>query len=269
MKQQRVVLITGASSGIGEATARYLAKKGYRVFGTSRDGKGPKEAPYTMLPLELGSDRSVQQCVNQVVKQAGRIDVLFNNAGFGVVGAVEETTLEQAQQQMEVFLFGLLRMAKAVLPVMRAQKSGKIINMSSSAATLALPFVGLYSAGKYAMAGFTESLRHEVARFGISVSYLEASAFRTDAADAVLHAADRIEAYSPLRDRAVKDFKKAIKRGKDPKAVAKTVHKVIETKKPKLVYRVDGQAKLLPIFKALAPQRAWDALFGGYGAVRG
>lgn len=265
----KVVLVTGASSGIGEATARLLAGTGYRVFGTSRDGSGPTDAPFAMLPLELASDESVRDCVRTVLENAGRIDVLFNNAGFGVVGAVEETRPEEAQAQMEVFLFGVHRMVRAVLPSMRARGAGRIVNMSSSAATLAFPFAGLYSAGKYAMAGYTEALRREVRPFGIHVSYLEATAIRTQAAEEVMLAGDRIDAYSPLRDRAVDDFRDAIRNGKDPAIVARMVRKVIEVERPKLVYRVDGQAKVLPVVKALLPNRVWDALFGGYAWLRG
>jgi short-subunit dehydrogenase len=269
MKASKVVLVTGASSGIGRATATLLARKGYRVFGTSRDGQGPPGAPYAMRQLELSSEVSTSYCVRSVLEAAGRIDVLFNNAGFGVVGAVEETSPEEAQAQLEVFLFGLHRMVKAVLPAMRAQRSGRIINMSSSASTLAIPFAGLYSAGKYAMAGFSEALRREVQALGIWVSYLEATAICTQAADEVRVAAQRIADYAPLRDRMIEDFQRAIRRGKDPELVARTVLRVIETKRPKLVYRVDAAAKLLPIAKALAPQRTWDALFGLYGRARG
>jgi NAD(P)-dependent dehydrogenase (short-subunit alcohol dehydrogenase family) len=269
MAQAKVVLITGAGSGVGQVTATHLAQQGYRVWGTTRDGRGPAGAPYITLQLELASDDSVRRCVQQVLDQAGRIDVLFNNAGFGVVGGVEETRLEQAQAQMEVFLFGIHRMVKAVLPHMRAQGGGQIINMSSSAATLALPFVGLYSAGKYAMAGFSEALRREVQSFNIKVSYLEATALRTEAADEIMVAADRVEAYSPLRDRAIRDFQNAIRHGKDPIVVAKAVQQLIETEHPRLVYRIDSQAKLLTLLKGVTPQRAWDALFGMYGRARG
>lgn len=269
MNASKVVLVTGASSGIGRATATLLAREGYRVFGTSRDGKGPPGAPYAMRQLELSSDTSVAYCVRSVLESAGRIDVLLNNAGFGVVGAVEETSLEEAQAQMEVFLFGVHRTIKAVLPAMRAQRSGRIINMSSSASTLAIPFAGLYSAGKSAMAGLSESLRREVQGLGIAVSYLEATAIRTQAAEEVRVASARIEDYAPLRDRATEDFKNVIRRGKNPEIIARAVHRIIEAKRPKLVYRVDAQAKLLPAFKALAPQRTWDAVFGLYGRARG
>jgi NAD(P)-dependent dehydrogenase (short-subunit alcohol dehydrogenase family) len=160
--EAKVVLVTGAASGVGRATATLLAQRGYRVFGTSRDGQAVPDAPFAMVPLELTSDASVQQCINTVMAQSGRINVLFNNAGYGVVGAIEETTLQQVQDQFEVFVFGVLRMVKAVLPIMRAQEHGTIINMSSSASTLALPFVGIYSSAKSAMAGFSEALRYEV-----------------------------------------------------------------------------------------------------------
>jgi NAD(P)-dependent dehydrogenase (short-subunit alcohol dehydrogenase family) len=266
---RKVVLVTGAGSGIGQATATLLADGGYRVFGTSRDGAGPAGAPYAMLPLELSSDESARHCVGSVLDEAGRIDVLFNNAGFGVIGAIEETRLDQAQAQMEVFLFGVHRMIRAVLPSMRARRSGQIINMSSSAATLAVPFAGLYSAGKQAMAGYTAALRQEVRGFGIAVCYLEATAIRTEAAEEAMIAADRIEAYEPLRDRAIRDFRDAIREGRDPAIVARAVRRIVETRDPRLVYRVDGKAKLLPILKAVAPARLWDTVFDAYRRARG
>lgn len=268
-KEQKVVLITGASSGIGEATARRLAASGYKVFGTSRSGRAPARAGWTMLPLELASDESVHKCVQAVIDAAGRIDVLFNNAGFGLVGALEETSPNQAQAQMEVFLFGMHRMVRAVLPHMRAQQRGQIINMSSSAATLALPYVGIYAAGKYAMAGYSESLRREVQDFGIAVSYIEASAVRTCAPEELMFAAERIEAYAPVRDRAIRDFRELIRHGRDPDVVAALVQKIIETKRPKLVYRVQATAKVLPFLKFVMPQRAMDAIFNRYARLRG
>lgn len=266
--EPRVVLVTGAASGIGRATAKLLAADGHRVFGTSRDGQPLPDAPFEMLQLELTSDASAQACVDQVMQRAGRLDVVFNNAGYGVVGAVEETTSQQAYDQFEVFVFGVLRLVKAVLPIMRAQGGGTIIQMSSSASTLALPFAGLYSASKAAMAGLSEALRYEVQRFGIRVVYLEATALRTAAADAVQIGADRTEAYTPARDRAIRDFQNAIRRGKDPQIVAHTVRHIMETNHPRLVYRVDSQARLLPILKAALPQSAFDALFRGYIALR-
>lgn len=165
-------------------------------------------------------------------------------------------------------MFGVLRMVKAVLPIMRAQGYGTIINMSSSASTLALPFVGIYSSGKSAMAGFTEALRYEVARFGIHLTYLEATALHSEAAESVQVAVERIDAYTPAQDRAIMDFQQAIRRGKDPHLVAAMVLHILRTKRPRLVYRVDTQAKLLPVLKAVLPQTAWDGLFRLYIAAR-
>jgi len=266
--ERRVVLVTGAASGVGRATATMLAQRGYRVWGTSRDAQAVPGAPFAMVPLELTSDASVQQCVDTVMAQAGRLDVLFNNAGYGVVGAIEETTLQQAQDQYEVFLFGVLRMVKAVLPIMRAQEHGTIINMSSSASMVALPFVGIYSSSKSAMAGFSEALRYEVQRFGIRVTYLEATALRSEAAEAIQIAADRNDAYTPARDRAIAEFRQAIHRGKEPQIVADTVLHILQTSHPRLVYRVNAQAKLLPVLKTVLPQAAFDALFQAYIATR-
>jgi NAD(P)-dependent dehydrogenase (short-subunit alcohol dehydrogenase family) len=268
MGDSKVVLVTGTGSGIGEATALLLAEKGYRVYGTSRNGKGRANRPYSTVQLELSSDDSVRTCVDYVLSEAGRIDVLFNNAGFGVIGAVEETTLAQAQQQMEVFLFGVHRMVRAVLPGMRRRRAGRILNMSSSANVMSFPYAGLYSAGKHAMSGYTEALRREMRPFGIAVSYLEATAIRTEAPEEVMIAEDRIDDYTPLRDRLIGDFREALRHGKPPAVVARTVLKAIEANHPRLVYRADGQAKLLPIVRKFTPDRVWDLLFDRYLASR-
>lgn len=262
-RRRDVVLVTGASSGIGRATATLLARSGYRVYGTSRDGRGPRGVPYPTLPLELSSDASVRSCVGAVLEDAGRIDVLFNNAGFGVVGAIEETSLDEARAQFDVFLFGVHRTTRAVLPRMRARRSGRIVNMSSSASTLAVPFAGLYSAAKYAMAGYTESLRREVRGFGIHASYLEATPMRTEAAEGMLVATDRARDYASRRDRAIRRFRAAIAGGEDPRIVAAAVRRIVESRRPRLVYRVDARAKALPALKALVPERVLDRLLGG------
>ena len=264
----RVALVTGASTGIGRATATLLADRGYRVFGTSRDGRVPHGAPFAMVPLELSSAASVERCVAEVLERAGRIDVLFNNAGFGVVGAVEETTDEQAQAQLEVFLFGPHRLTRAVLPHMRARGSGHILMMSSSASTLAIPFAGLYSAGKFAMAGYTEALRHEVRGFGIGVTYLEATFIRTDAADDALITRAN-PAYNPWRDRAVRAFRTGIRRGKDPRIVAEAVAALVEELDPPLVHRVDRQARALPVVRSVVPDAFWDGAFALYRRLAG
>jgi len=174
----RVVLVTGASSGIGRACAAHLASRGYRVFGAQRsapDSAGPIE----MLRMDVNDDASVHAATSYILKTAGRIDALVNNAGYALMGSVEDTSIEEARAQMETNFFGALRVIRAVLPAMRQQGSGYIINISSLAGVLGLPFSGLYSASKFALEGMTESLRLEVRGFGIKTVLIEPGDFST------------------------------------------------------------------------------------------
>ncbi|HET9990532.1 MAG TPA: SDR family NAD(P)-dependent oxidoreductase, partial [Kofleriaceae bacterium] len=159
MSEPRVALVTGASSGIGEAIAKRLAADGLRVFGTARVPKGE------LVALDVTDDASVTACVAGVLAQTGRIDVLVNNAGYLFAGGVEEATLEQARAQLETNFFGVVRMLKAVLPHMRERESGHIVTISSLAGLVPVPFWAYYNASKFAVEGLCESLRHEVKPF--------------------------------------------------------------------------------------------------------
>ena len=177
---KKIVLITGASSGIGKAVARRLAGGEYVVFGTSRDPSGSGEIPgVKLLPLDVRSDNSVSACVQAVLDQAGGLDVLINNAGYALTGAVEEASLEEAKEQFETNFFGIARMVKAVLPVMRRRGRGRIINISSLAGLAPMPYQGFYSASKHALEGYSEALRQEVKPFNIHVSLVEPGFIRT------------------------------------------------------------------------------------------
>src|SRR5262245_58411020 len=168
MDDQKVVLITGASSGVGHTTARLLSQSGYRVFGTSRNPGGAEATPgVATLALDVCSDDSVAACVKAVVADAGRIDVLVNNAAYELAGAAEETTIDEAKAQFETNFFGVVRMVKAVLPSMRRQKHGRIVNVSSLSGVSSIPFMGMYSASKFALEGFSEALQLEVSPFNI------------------------------------------------------------------------------------------------------
>src|SRR2546422_6503660 len=169
----QTVLVTGASSGIGQATAQLLAERGHRVFGTTRKPGAAQASGFTMVGLDVRSDDSVRGCVDQVLSQAGRLDVLVNNAGYTLMGAAEETSVAEAKAQFETNFFGVVRMVNAVLPGMRAAGAGKIINISSLAGNTAIPFSAFYSATKFALEGYSESLWYEVSPFGISVSLVE------------------------------------------------------------------------------------------------
>src|SRR5262245_47487212 len=168
MSNQKVVLITGASSGVGQSTARLLSRQGYKVFGTSRNPASAEVIPTVeVLALDVRSDDSVAACVKAVVNEVGRVDILVNNAGYELAGALEETSIDETKAQFETNFFGVVRMVKAVLPSMRQQKQGKIINVSSLAGVSSIPFMGFYSATKFALEGYTKALRMEVSPFNI------------------------------------------------------------------------------------------------------
>jgi short-subunit dehydrogenase len=175
----KVVLVTGASSGLGHAIAKALAAKNHRVFGTARAPAAAASEGFATLPLDVTQDESVAACVAEVIRAAGRIDAVINNAGFGIAGAIEDTTAAEAQSQFETNFFGTHRVCRAVLPHLRAQRAGIIINMSSLAGRIPLPFQGFYSATKFAIEAYTEALRMEVRPFGIGVTMIEPGDFAT------------------------------------------------------------------------------------------
>jgi NAD(P)-dependent dehydrogenase (short-subunit alcohol dehydrogenase family) len=175
----KVILVTGTSSGFGYAIATALAAKNHRVFGTVRSPRALKAESFTTLTLDVTQDDSVAACIAEVIRSAGRIDAVINNAGIGIAGALEDTTTAEAQSQFETNFFGLHRVCRAVLPHLRAQRAGTIINMSSLAGRIPLPFQGFYSATKFAIEAYTEALRMEVRPFGISVSMIEPGDFAT------------------------------------------------------------------------------------------
>src|SRR5215212_8029645 len=174
MMKSKIALVTGASSGIGQATAQRLAMAGYKVYGTSRRGAQAGQRSFEMLPLDVTSDESVEAAVREVIRLEGRIDLLVNNAGFGVAsGGAEESSIEQARSIFETNFFGLVRMTRAVVPHMRRQRSGRIINIGSVVGLLPMPYGALYAATKHAVEGYSESLDHEVRTRGIRVSVIE------------------------------------------------------------------------------------------------
>ena len=177
--RRKVVFITGASSGIGQACAEFLGAKGHAVHGTSRHPRADG-AHHRMSVLDVTDDASVQRAVASVLAAEGRLDVVVNCAGFVMAGAVEDVSIEEAQRQLDTNFFGVLRVCRAVLPSMRAQRSGLIVNISSMGGAAGLPFQGLYSASKFALEGMTESLRQEVAAFGIEATLLQPGDVRTN-----------------------------------------------------------------------------------------
>ena len=195
-----VALITGASSGIGEATALRLAAAGYKVYGTSRRGAPAGQRPFELLPLDVTSDASVEAAVSEVIRRAGRIDLLVNNAGFGVAPAgAEESSIAQARSIFDTNFFGIVRMTRAVVPHMRKQGSGRIINIGSVLGFLPMPYGALYAATKHAVEGYSESLDHELRTWGIRVSVIEPAYTKTKFEANLLEPDAKLDAYREVR----------------------------------------------------------------------
>ena len=176
----KVILITGASSGIGKASAEYLVQQNHIVFGTSRyPGSYPKPNDYTIFQMDVTDADSIQAAINQIIDNNGRIDVLINNAGFGIAGAIEHTSISKAKEQFETNFFGTVRLIKSILPIMHKQDSGLIINISSIGGLIGLPYQGMYSASKFAIEGLTESLYKELRSSNIKIVLVEPGDFKT------------------------------------------------------------------------------------------
>jgi short-subunit dehydrogenase len=251
----QTILVTGASSGIGQATARLLADRGFTVFGTARKPAAKKQGDITMVPLDVRSDESVRACVEEV----GRVDVLVNNAGYSLTGAAEETSVDEAKAQFETNFFGLVRMVNAVLPTMRAARAGKIINISSLAGNTAIPFSGFYSASKFAVEGYSEALWYELRPFGISVSLIEPGFVNTPIGEASPGAAHPLPAYEATRKRMLSAFGKALASGIAAEEVARTVLATVQRSSPALRYPVGSQATWLPRLRSMVPWSVYAA----------
>jgi NAD(P)-dependent dehydrogenase (short-subunit alcohol dehydrogenase family) len=247
----KVVLVTGASSGFGNAISKKLAATGYRVFGTSRAPRTSTVDGFTSLTLDVTQEASVTACVAGVIRDAGRIDAVINNAGMGIAGAIEDTSAAEAQAQFETNFFGMHRVCRAVLPHLRAQGAGHIINMSSLAGRIALPFQGFYSATKFAIEAYTEALRMEVRPFGIVVSMVEPGDFATSFT-ANRSITDESVAASPYYEsfsRAIANIRRDEQANHDLSPVIEAVQTILRSGHPALRYP-----------RANALQRAFNAV---------
>jgi NAD(P)-dependent dehydrogenase (short-subunit alcohol dehydrogenase family) len=255
-----IALVTGASSGIGEATAQRLAAAGYKVYGTSRRGAAASGQKFEMLPLDVTSDASVDALVKEVIRREGRIDVLVNNAGFGVApGGAEESSIDQARAIFETNFFGLIRMTRAVLPHMRKQASGRIINMSSVLGFLPMPYGALYAATKHAVEGYSESLDHELRTRGIRVGVIEPAYTKTPFDANFLEPDSKLDAYRDARVAVSKRVKEVMTTAEDPGVVADVVLKAARAANPKLRYTAGVLAGRLRLLRTYAPVGLVDA----------
>jgi NAD(P)-dependent dehydrogenase (short-subunit alcohol dehydrogenase family) len=268
----RAVLITGCSSGIGRATAERLAARGWRVYATARDVgkiKDLADRGCMVLPLDVTDEASMRDAVGEVERREGAVGIIVNNAGYSQSGAVESVPMEKVRRQFETNVFGLVRMCQLVLPGMRRQGWGRIVNISSMGGRLTFPGGGNYHATKYAVEAISDALRFEVAGFGVAVVVVEPGLIRTGFADAATGSMEEATAGGPYASfdaavaKAVRDnYERGpfLKLGGGPETVAATIERAITADRPRARYAVTPSAHLFIGLRRLLPDRAWDAL---------
>lgn len=258
-----VVFITGASSGIGKAIGTYLHEKGCQVYGTTRNLMNyPDFGPFTLLEMDVNKEAQIHTAISQVIEKEGRLDILINNAGVGITGPVEETPYEEILKAFETNFHGPLRMTKAVLPQMREQGKGLIINITSIAGYMGLPFRGVYSASKGALELITEAIRMETREFGVSVTNLAPGDFATNIASGRYHSP--VQEDSPYRksyQESLDLMNAHVDQGQDPVMVAKKVFSIIGKHEPKVHYRVGTPLqKFSVLLKKILPDKVYERM---------
>jgi NAD(P)-dependent dehydrogenase (short-subunit alcohol dehydrogenase family) len=256
---QPLALVTGASSGIGQAAALALVGAGFNVVGTSRNAsRVTDQRGVTFLDLDVTSDESVRTLVRAVLERFGRIDVLVNNAGTGAAGAAEESSVAQDQRVFDINFFGLIRMTEAVLPHMRAQGRGRIINISSVLGLVPAPYMASYAATKHAIEGYSESVDHEVRELGVRVLLVEPAYTRTGLDANALQPDAPLPIYAEQRHVFDRVMASAMKGGDDPAMVARSIVAAATDRKPKLRYTAGPTAGRVSALRRLAPAWAFD-----------
>ncbi len=261
--ESKVVLITGGSSGIGKAIGVYLSSLGYTVYGTTRDlTKHSDFTDFKLLALDVRLQESIDKAVESIIAEHGKLDVLINNAGIGITGPLEETPLEEIEKAFDTNLYGPIRMMKSVLPYMRSQKKGRIINITSIAGYMGLPFRGIYSGTKSALELLTETLRMEVKPFGITVTNIAPGDFATNIAAGRYHApAIKGSPYYRNYQKTLDLMNEDVDAGADPILVAQKVASVIRTQRPKIRYPVGAFLQKFSIFlKKILPGRWYERM---------
>jgi NAD(P)-dependent dehydrogenase (short-subunit alcohol dehydrogenase family) len=258
--RKSIALVTGASSGIGKATAERLSAAGYTVYGTSRRATRADQQPFAMLSLDVTQDESADAAVAEVIRREGRIDLLVNNAGFSVAPAgAEESSVAQAQAIFDTNFFGMIRMIRAVVPHMRHQGSGRIINIGSVLGFLPMPYGALYAASKHAVEGYSESLDHELRTRGIRVSVIEPAYTKTQFDANFLEPDSKLDEYREIRAAVAEKMKQLVEAGDKPGVVADVVLQAARAARPRLRYTAGGRARGLQFLRRFAPARLLDA----------
>jgi short-subunit dehydrogenase len=267
MDMKKTVLVTGASAGIGKATAIFLAQNGYNVYGAARrKDKMDDLKTHGIKPivLDVTKEESIMACIEQIHNDAGSIDILVNNAGFGLEGAIEDITMEDARYQFEVNVFGAMRLAQLVLPKMRENKYGKIVNISSVGGKIAFPLGGWYHASKFALEALSDSMRNEVREFGIDIIVIEPGATQSEWGSVATDILLKVSGHTAYKDLTAKThnlFNRLSKDVVNPIVIAKLVKKGIEATSPKTRYTTSQMASsLLLLLKRILPDKQMDKL---------
>ena len=256
----KIILVTGGSSGIGKAIGEYLADKGYTVYGTSRDISKHPESKFRLLTLDVTNNDQINSCINQIINLEGRIDVLINNAGVGITGPLEETPEEEIHKHFKTNLYGPINMIKAVLPFMRKERNGLIINITSIAGYVGSPFRSIYSAGKAALDLISETLNMETKEFKINVVSIAPGDYLTNIPKGRFHSPVKEESpYKNSYKKGLETINKHIDSGADPKIIGKLVYKILNSRNPKKKYLSGSFIETLaPFLKFILPQRLFE-----------
>ncbi|MBT7850054.1 MAG: SDR family oxidoreductase [Formosa sp.] len=262
----KVVLITGGSSGIGKSVGEFLTNKKYTVYGTSRFSENHTNSKFPMIKLDVTNTESISECVSELISKTGQIDVLINNAGVGITGPLEEIPMEEMKRNFETNLFGPINMINAVLPHMRAQKSGQILNITSIAGYMGLPFRGVYSASKGALELITESYRMELKAFNISMSNIAPGDFATNIAAGRYHAPVLEDSpYKLAYGTTLKTMDSHVDSGENPLILAEVIHRIIISKNPKIHYKVGAfLQKFSVVLKRILPDLWYEKLLSSF-----
>ncbi|WP_445457988.1 SDR family oxidoreductase [Flavobacterium sp. HNIBRBA15423] len=258
----KVVFITGASSGIGKAIGEYLLNKGFTVYGTSRHPEVIQNSKIPLLALDVRNVESIRKAIQQLIEKEGKIDVVINNAGVGITGPLEEIPTEEIKNNFETNLFGPIEVMKAVLPQMRSQKSGLILNITSIAGYMGLPFRGVYSASKGALELVTEAMNMEVKSFGIRIVNVAPGDFATNIAAGRYHAPVIIgSAYEKTYGMTLDMMNNHVDSGSNPNDMAEAIYTIITAKKPKIHYKVGAfMQKFSIVLKRILPDTVYEKL---------
>lgn len=254
----KIAIVTGASSGIGRATAESLARADYTVFGTSRRAASSGPSGVTMLACDVTDAASIDALVSKVLAETGRIDLLVNNAGVGLLGAAEESSIEQARALFDVNLLGVMRMTNAVLPAMRRQRDGRIINISSVLGLIPAPYNALYAATKHALEGYSESLDHETRSFNVRISLIEPAYTQSDFDKNLIEADGPLKEYDQARASVRAMMQDVMKTADRPEVIAETVLLAARAKQPRRRYPAGKTAQRISLLRRFAPSEAFD-----------